>query len=118
MTDSVVVEGYVKFRDGKKWKDRWVVLRKPSPVADCLVLLVYKDKSDKAQGHRERVSVTLEDICGLETGLSYEGVGYTLAILCLGQVVVLGFDGKEALLAWDIRVRYSLGEGGRCTGLW
>ncbi|XP_041740659.2 protein Dok-7-like [Coregonus clupeaformis] len=110
MTDSVVVEGYVKFRDGKKWKDRWVVLRKPSPVADCLVLLVYKDKSDKAQGHRERVSVTLEDICGLETGLSYEGVGYTLAILCLGQVVVLGFDGKEALLAWDIRVRYSLGE--------
>uniref|UniRef100_A0A8C7S8X0 Docking protein 7 n=1 Tax=Oncorhynchus mykiss TaxID=8022 RepID=A0A8C7S8X0_ONCMY len=110
MTDSVVVEGYVKFRDGKKWKDRWVALRKPSPVADCLVLLVYKDKSDKAQGHRERVSVTLEDICGLEIGLSYEGVGYTLVIICLGQVVMLGFDGKEALLAWDIRIRYSLGE--------
>ncbi|XP_036843557.1 protein Dok-7 isoform X3 [Oncorhynchus mykiss] len=110
MTDSVVVEGYVKFRDGKKWKTRWVVLRKPSPVADCLVLLVYKDKSDKAQGHREKGSITLEDICGLETGLSYEGVNYTLAILCLGQVAVLGFDGKEALLAWDIRIRYSLGE--------
>ncbi|XP_055756551.1 protein Dok-7-like isoform X5 [Salvelinus fontinalis] len=110
MTDSVVVEGYVKFRDGKKWKTRWVVLRKPSPVADCLVLLVYKDKSDKAQGHREKGSITLEDICGLETGLSYEGVNYTLAILCLSQVAVLGFDGKEALLAWDIRIRYSLGE--------
>ncbi|XP_035608915.1 protein Dok-7-like isoform X3 [Oncorhynchus keta] len=110
MTDSVVVEGYVKFRDGKKWKTRWVVLRKPSPVADCLVLLVYKDKSDKAQGHREKGSITLEDICGLETGLSYEGVNHTLAILCLGQVAVLGFDGKEALLAWDIRIRYSLGE--------
>nr|XP_046176430.1 protein Dok-7-like isoform X2 [Oncorhynchus gorbuscha] len=110
MTDSVVVEGYVKFRDGKKWKTRWVVLRKPSPVADCLVLLVYKDKSDKAHGHREKGSITLEDICGLETGLSYEGVNYTLAILCLGQVAVLGFDGKEALLAWDIRIRYSLGE--------
>eukprot|EP00063_Salmo_salar_P036357 XP_014011192.1 PREDICTED: protein Dok-7-like isoform X3 [Salmo salar] len=110
MTDSVAVEGYVKFRDGKKWKTRWVVLRKPSPVADCLVLLVYKDKSDKAQGHREKGSITLEDICGLETGLSYEGVNYTLAILCLSQVAVLGFDGKEALLAWDIRIRYSLGE--------
>ncbi|XP_071391850.1 protein Dok-7-like [Centroberyx affinis] len=110
MTDSVVVEGYVKFRDGKKWKTRWVVLRKPSPVADCLVLLVFKDKSDKAQGHRERASVTLEDICGLETGQWYEGVGYTLAVLCLNQAAVLGFDSKEALLAWDIRIRYSLGE--------
>ncbi|XP_062305980.1 uncharacterized protein LOC134010128 [Osmerus eperlanus] len=111
MTDSVVVEGYVKFRDGKKWKTRWVVLRKPSPVADCLVLLVFKDKSEKTQGHKERASITLEDICGLETGLWYEGAGYTLAILCLSQAAVLGFDSKDALLAWDIRVRYSLGEG-------
>uniref|UniRef100_A0A3P9A4F6 PH domain-containing protein n=1 Tax=Esox lucius TaxID=8010 RepID=A0A3P9A4F6_ESOLU len=110
MTDSVVVEGYVKFRDGKKWKNRWVVLRKPSPVADCLVLLVYKDKSDKGQGHRERASVTLEDICGLESGVSYEGVGHTLSILCLSQAAVLGFDGKDTLLAWEIRIRYSLGE--------
>lgn len=100
----------MKFRDGKKWKTRWVVLRKPSPVADCLVLLVYKDKLDKTQGHKERGSITLEDICGLETSLWYEGVGYTLAILCLSQTAVLGFDSKEALLAWDIRVRYSLGE--------
>uniref|UniRef100_A0A668ALG5 Docking protein 7 n=1 Tax=Myripristis murdjan TaxID=586833 RepID=A0A668ALG5_9TELE len=110
MTDSVVVEGYVKFRDGKKWKTRWVVLRKPSPVADCLVLLVFKDKADKAQGHRERASVTLEDICGLEAGQWYEGVLYTLAVLCLNQAAVLGFDTKEALLAWDVRIRYSLGE--------
>ncbi|XP_029382444.1 protein Dok-7-like isoform X2 [Echeneis naucrates] len=33
MTDSVVVEGYARLRDGKKWKTRWLVLRKPSPVA-------------------------------------------------------------------------------------
>ncbi|XP_052321030.1 LOW QUALITY PROTEIN: protein Dok-7-like [Oncorhynchus keta] len=33
MPDTVVVEGQVKFRDGKKWKSRWVALRKPSPVA-------------------------------------------------------------------------------------
>lgn len=78
---------------------------------DCLVLLVLKDKPDKAQVHRERGSFTLEDICGLETGQWFEGVGYTLAILCLSQAVVLGFDSKEALLAWEIRIRYSLGEG-------
>ncbi|XP_066576194.1 protein Dok-7 isoform X5 [Amia ocellicauda] len=110
MTDSVVVEGQVKFRDGKKWKSRWVALRKPSPVADCLLMLVYKDKSDKTKGHKERNSITLEDICGLDPGLSYEGVSHTLAIICLTQAVMLGFDNKETMYAWDIRIRYSLGE--------
>ncbi|XP_036439053.1 protein Dok-7-like isoform X2 [Colossoma macropomum] len=105
MTDSVVAEGHVKLRDGKKWKSRWVVLRKPSPVADCLVLLVSKER-----GVKERSSVVLEHICGLEAGLSGEGVAFTLTILCLNQTVQLGFDSKEALLAWDLRLRYYLGE--------
>ncbi|XP_054863895.1 protein Dok-7-like isoform X3 [Amphiprion ocellaris] len=110
MTDSVVVEGYARLRDGKKWKTRWLVLRKPSPVADCLVLLVFKDKLEKAQGNKERANVTLEEICGLEAGQWYEGVAFTLAILCLNQAALLGFDTKEALQAWDARLRYSLGE--------
>ncbi|KAM6072185.1 protein Dok-7 isoform 4-T4 [Theristicus caerulescens] len=116
MTDSVVVEGHVKLRDGKKWKSRWLVLRKPSPVAvllllDCLLMLVYKDKSERAKGHKERSSMTLEDICGLDPGLSYEGLNHTLAIICLSQVVMLGFENKETMHAWDVRIRYSLGEG-------
>ncbi|XP_072232857.1 protein Dok-7-like isoform X1 [Leuresthes tenuis] len=110
MTDSVVVEGYARLRDGKKWKTRWLVLRKPSPVADCLVLLVFKDKSEKAQGNKERASVILEEICGLEAGQGYEGVALTLAILCLNQAALLGFDSREILQAWDARLRYSLGE--------
>ncbi|XP_029872904.1 protein Dok-7 [Aquila chrysaetos chrysaetos] len=110
MTDSVVVEGHVKLRDGKKWKSRWLVLRKPSPVADCLLMLVYKDKCERAKGHKERSSMTLEDICGLDPGLSYEGLNHTLAIICLSQVVMLGFENKETMYAWDVRIRYSLGE--------
>lgn len=81
------------------------------PLEDCLVLLVFKDKSEKAQGNRERACVTLEEIFGLETGQCYEGVTFTLAVLCLNQCALLGFDTKEALLAWDARLRYSLGEG-------
>nr|XP_006013128.1 PREDICTED: protein Dok-7 isoform X2 [Latimeria chalumnae] len=111
MTDSVVVEGQVKLRDGKKWKSRWVAFRKPSPVADCLLMLVYKDKNERTKGHKERSSVTLEDICGLDPGLSYEGVSHGLAVICLTQVVMLGFENKETMYAWDIRIRYSLGEG-------
>ncbi|XP_077333990.1 protein Dok-7 isoform X2 [Lithobates pipiens] len=110
MTDSVVVEGQVRLRDGKKWKNRWVLLRKPSPVADCLLMLVYKDKSDRTKGHKEKISVTLEDICGVDAGLSYEGMGHTVAIICFSQVVLLGFDSKDIMNAWDVRIRYSLGE--------
>ncbi|XP_060634000.2 protein Dok-7 [Anolis sagrei] len=111
MTDSaVVVEGQLKWRDGKKWKTRWAVLRKPSPVADCLLLLVYKEKYERLKGLKERSSVTLEDICGLEPGLCYEGLNHTLAIICLTQVVMLGFENKETMHAWDVRIRYCLGE--------
>ncbi|XP_012730242.2 protein Dok-7 isoform X1 [Fundulus heteroclitus] len=110
MTDSVVVEGYARLRDGKKWKTRWLVFRKPSPVADCLVLVVFKDKSDKVQSNKERTSVTLEEICGLEPGQWYEGVAFTLAVLCLNQAALLGFDSREALQAWELRLRYGLGE--------
>ncbi|XP_076001809.1 protein Dok-7 [Genypterus blacodes] len=113
MTDSVVAEGQVKFREGKKWKTRWVVLRKPSPVADCLSLLVYKGRKkvkDKVCGHKEKRNVTLEEICGVEPGSGYDGVTYTLSVLCLSYTLVLGFHSRDALLAWDARVRYSLGE--------
>ncbi|XP_038601255.1 protein Dok-7 [Tachyglossus aculeatus] len=110
MTDSVVVEGQVKLRDGKKWKTRWLLLRKPSPVADCLLMLVFKEKADRTRAQKERSSVTLQDICGLDPGLAYEGLSHTLAIICRSQVVMLGFDCKEAMWAWDARIRYALGE--------
>lgn len=63
------------------------------------------------QGNKERLSTTLEEICGLEVGQWNDGVAFTLAVLCLTQTTLLGFDSKEALLAWEARLRYSLGEG-------
>lgn len=85
---------------------------------DCLLLLVFKDKSDKVQGSKERLSATLEEICGLEVGQWNEGVAFTLAVVCLTQTTLLGFDTKEALLAWEARLRYSLGEGEQNTACW
>ncbi|KAM8878619.1 protein Dok-7-like isoform 2-T2 [Spinachia spinachia] len=113
MTDTVVAEGQVKLRDGKKWKTRYVVLQKPSPVADCLSLHAYKEKKkgkEKCRGHKERLHVTLEGICGVEPGPGLDGVSYSLSILCLAHTLVLGFNSRDALLAWDARIRYSLGE--------
>lgn len=77
-------------------------------VSDCLVLYVYKER-----GVKERCSVTLEHICGLEVHVCGDGVSFTLSILCLTQTAVLGFDSREALHSWDLRLRYCLGEGGR-----
>ncbi|XP_028309756.1 protein Dok-7 [Gouania willdenowi] len=116
MTDTVVAEGQVKFRDGKKWKTRWLVLRKPSPVADCLSLLIYKDKKkgkEKGNSLKERLNITLEGICGMEPGPGFDGVSFTLSILCMAHTLVLGFSSRETLMAWDSRVRYSLGEAHR-----
>uniref|UniRef100_A0A9J8B3D8 Docking protein 7a n=1 Tax=Cyprinus carpio carpio TaxID=630221 RepID=A0A9J8B3D8_CYPCA len=104
MSDTVIAEGAIKLRDGRKWRSRWLVLRKPSPVADCLVLYVYKER-----GVKER-SVTLEHICGLEACVGGDGVPFILSILCLSQTTVLGFDSREALQSWDLRLRYCLGE--------
>uniref|UniRef100_A0A3B4T839 Docking protein 7 n=1 Tax=Seriola dumerili TaxID=41447 RepID=A0A3B4T839_SERDU len=124
MTDTVVAEGQVKFRDGKKWKTRWVVLRKPSPVAGRLcgfyfyILLLFllsvfthlhQDHFSHVNiigGHKERLNVTLE----VQPGPGYDGVSYTLSILCLAHMLVLGFNSRDTLLAWDARIRYSLGE--------
>uniref|UniRef100_A0A8C4ZWR5 Docking protein 7 n=1 Tax=Gadus morhua TaxID=8049 RepID=A0A8C4ZWR5_GADMO len=112
MTDTVVAEGQVKFRDGKKWKTRWVVLRKPSPVADCLSLLVYKEK--RKSKDKEKITTPPralpQAICGLEPGPGYDGVSYSLSILCLTYSVALGFSSREAASAWEARIRYSLGE--------
>uniref|UniRef100_A0A8C6WIN4 Docking protein 7 n=1 Tax=Neogobius melanostomus TaxID=47308 RepID=A0A8C6WIN4_9GOBI len=96
MTDTVVAEGQVKFRDGKKWKTRWVVLRKPSPVAGTFSLCVC------SQG-----------ICGVEPACGFDGVSYSLSVLCLSHTLVLGFSSREALQAWDARIRFHLGEAHR-----
>ncbi|KAM6440528.1 protein Dok-7 isoform 2-T2 [Liasis olivaceus] len=77
---------------------------------DCLLLLVYKERSERLRGLKERSSATLEDICGLEPGLCYEGLNHTLAIICLTQVVMLGFESKETMHVWDAHIRYCLGE--------
>lgn len=83
----------------------------PRRPADCLLMLAYRDRAERAKGLRERSSLTLEDICGLEPGLAYEGLAHTLAVVCLSQAVMLGFDSREAMCAWDARIRHALGEG-------
>ncbi|XP_023375447.1 protein Dok-7 isoform X4 [Pteropus vampyrus] len=101
--------GNTETQEGR-WACVWQEGQALCSPADCLLMLAYKDKSERAKGLRERSSLMLEDICGLDLGLPYEGLAHTLAIVCLSQAVMLGFDSREAMCAWDTRIRYALGE--------
>uniref|UniRef100_A0A3P9IHV8 Docking protein 7 n=1 Tax=Oryzias latipes TaxID=8090 RepID=A0A3P9IHV8_ORYLA len=99
MTDTVVAEGQVKFRDGKKVNSAFLFRSDTC----CRVLRGMVSVTD-------RVLNLSADVCGVEPGPGFDGVSYTLSILCLAHTPVLGFSSRDALLAWDANIRYSLGE--------
>lgn len=109
--NSCVIEGSVKFRDGKKWKSRWCVMRKLSPVADCLHLQLYRDSKDRYKQGQTKASLSLEHFLGLESGFTLDKESHTVAILCQDVVVVLAFDNRERLMQWQVKLSSHLGDG-------
>ncbi|XP_037546362.1 protein Dok-7-like [Nematolebias whitei] len=84
-------------------RDRHVTFQSPQESMTCVI---------RARRFylNVRIISSVQGICGVEPGPGYEGVSYTLSILCLAHSLVLGFSSRDALLAWDTRLRYSLGE--------
>jgi hypothetical protein len=109
--NSCIIEGTVKFRDGKKWKSRWCVMRKLSPVADCLHLQLYRDSKDRYKQGQTKASLSLQQFLGLETGFTLDKESNTVAILCQDVVVVLAFDNRERLMQWQVKLSSHLGDG-------
>ncbi|XP_060522605.1 uncharacterized protein LOC132699748 isoform X2 [Cylas formicarius] len=109
--NNCVIEGTVKFRDGKKWKSRWCVMRKLSPVADCLHLQLYRDSKDRYKQGQTKASLSLEHFLGLETGFTLDKESHTVAILCQDVVVVLAFDNRERLMQWQVKLSSHLNDG-------
>ncbi|XP_025086572.1 uncharacterized protein LOC112559481 isoform X2 [Pomacea canaliculata] len=108
---ATVVEGKIKYREGKKWKSRWCVLKKPSPVADCLQLLLYKDVHESLRaGGRVKTSLMLEGYYGLESGFSFDKEVNVLAIICQKHIAVMAFDNRENLILFEVKIRRSLGQ--------
>ncbi|KAL5018490.1 hypothetical protein ScPMuIL_004212 [Solemya velum] len=107
---NTVVEGRVKYRDGKKWKLRWCVIKKPSPVADRLQVLLFKDVRDVIRGGHPKSNFPLEGFYGLEAGLNFDKESIVLAIICQKVVTLLAFESREYLIQFEIKIRRSLGE--------
>ncbi|XP_049876318.1 uncharacterized protein LOC126373959 [Pectinophora gossypiella] len=104
-----IIEGTVKFRDGKKWKSRWCVMRKLSPVADCVHLQLYKDLKERQKNGQTKSSLSLQQYLGFESGFTLDKESNTLAILCEDVVPVLAFDTRESLIQWRVKVQHNLG---------
>ncbi|XP_060080120.1 uncharacterized protein LOC132559511 [Ylistrum balloti] len=105
-----VVEEKVKFRDGKKWKARWCVLKKPSPVADRMQVLLYKCVKDAIKGESAKHDFYLEDFYGLETGFSQDKENNVLAIICQKQITTFAFENRETLIKFEVKIRTAIGE--------
>ncbi|XP_045213792.2 uncharacterized protein LOC123564348 [Mercenaria mercenaria] len=107
---STIVEGNVKYRDGKKWKPRWCVMKKPSPVADRLIVHLFKDVKESVKGGNPKTTFPLDGFYGLESGICYDKETSVLAIICQKQITLLAFDSRETLIQFEIKIRRSLGE--------
>ncbi|XP_063973330.1 uncharacterized protein LOC135160573 [Diachasmimorpha longicaudata] len=108
--NNCIIEGNVKFRDGKKWKSRWCVMRKLSPVADCLHLQLYGDSKDRYKQGQTKASLSLQHFLGIESGLTLDKESNTVAIICQDLIVVLAFDTRERLIQWQVKISSNLGE--------
>ncbi|XP_072945009.1 uncharacterized protein [Epargyreus clarus] len=108
--DNTIIEGTVKFRDGKKWKSRWCVMRKLSPVADCVHLQVYRDSKARWGGAASKASLSLQQYLGCEAGFTLDKHSHTLALLCRDFTAVLAFETRERLIQWQVKVTAQLGE--------
>ncbi|XP_059607880.1 uncharacterized protein LOC132255751 [Phlebotomus argentipes] len=107
---SSIIEGTVKFRDGKKWKSRWCVMRKLSPVADCLHLQLYRDSKDRYKHGQTKASLSLQHFLGVESGFTLDKESNTIAIICQDVIVVLAFDTRERLIQWQVKISTNLGD--------
>ncbi|XP_026748648.2 uncharacterized protein LOC113509510 [Galleria mellonella] len=108
--DNTIIEGTVKFRDGKKWKSRWCVMRKLSPVADCVHLQLYRDSKARWGGATTKASLSLQQYLGCESGFTLDKHSNTLALVCRDLVAILAFETRERLIQWQVKVSGHLGE--------
>ncbi|XP_043464254.1 uncharacterized protein LOC122499801 [Leptopilina heterotoma] len=108
--NSCIIEGNVKFRDGKKWKSRWCVMRKLSPVADCMHLQLYGDSKDRFKNAHTKASLSLQHFLGVQSGFTLDKESNTIAIICRDIIVVLAFDTRERLIQWQVKISNNLGE--------
>jgi len=110
---ELVLETAVKKREGKKWKQRWVVLRKDS-LKSCqesyYYLFFYKDEAHSKDG-KEKNTIPLADFCGVDFCRHYDKEENILILVTSSQTVYLAFDLLPTRDRWKQAFVENFGEG-------
>jgi len=109
---SPVIEGHVKFRDGKKWKPRFARVIRLSPVADCLTLQLWRDGKEVEKGMAPtKGSINLADYIGFESSFNLDKEADTLALIFKEMVILIALENRETFLKWQVRLTNQFEEG-------
>jgi len=107
-----VIEGHVKFREGKKWKSRFARVIRLSPVADCLTLQLWRDGKEVEKGlAATKGSINLNDYIGFESSFNLDKEANTLALIFKEIVVLIALESREILMKWQVRLANQFEEG-------
>ncbi|XP_021915465.1 uncharacterized protein LOC110827779 isoform X3 [Zootermopsis nevadensis] len=98
------------WRQHVTWKQRWGVVTKLSPAADCLHLQLYRDSKDRYKQGQTKASLSLQHFLGVESGFTLDKESNTIAIICQDVTVILAFDTRERLIQWQVKISSNLGE--------
>ncbi|CAG4942958.1 unnamed protein product [Parnassius apollo] len=86
---------------------------KPFPscvtLQDCLHLQLYRDPKDRYKKGQTKASLSLQHFLGFESGFTLDKESNTIAIICQDVTVVLAFETRERLIAWQVKVGGQLG---------
>ncbi|XP_028027764.1 uncharacterized protein LOC114241187 [Bombyx mandarina] len=78
-------------------------------VSDCLHLQLYRDPKDRYKKGQTKASLSLQQFLGFESGFTLDKESNTIAIICQDVTVVLAFETRERLIAWQVKVGSQLG---------
>ncbi|XP_037301920.1 uncharacterized protein LOC119192189, partial [Manduca sexta] len=76
---------------------------------DCLHLQLYRDPKDRYKKGQTKASLSLQHFLGFESGFTLDKESNTIAIICQDVIVVLAFETRERLIAWQVKVGGQLG---------
>ncbi|CAH2244027.1 jg20749 [Pararge aegeria aegeria] len=78
-------------------------------IKNCLHLQLYRDPKDRYKKGQTKASLSLQHFLGFESGFTLDKESNTIAIICQDVTVVLAFETRERLIAWQVKVGGQLG---------
>jgi len=98
-----LIQNSLHVREGKKWKQRWGVLKQVSPdksIRDsACYLFMYKDGSHAKEGKEKNV-ISLVNFCGVDMMNEFEKGENILILITLSQTIYLSFESLALRERW------------------